>query len=156
MADIYNRSTDAFGSSFAADQARMTFPALTGGGADAGLLMQQMQASYTQQVTRLYEIGSPAIYYVGGRTSGQAQIGRVVGPRKIAAAFYSTYGDICNAATNTIHFSMTTGCNNTSTESRASYTAHFVVIVTVGLSVGAADMLINESLAMMFSSFLYN
>lgn len=156
MADIFNRTSDKFGGSFSADQARVTFPSLTGGqGAEAGLLMQNLQATYTQQVTRLFEISSPTIYYVGGRTSGQAAVNRVVGPRKLASAFYSTYGDICNAASNTLNFSMTTGCG-AAAGSRASYTAHFVVVVSVGISVGAADMLINESLQMMFSSFLYS
>lgn len=155
MPDIFNRNTDQFGGSFSADQASVTFPALAGGGADAGLLMQNMQVNYTQQITRLYELSSPAIYYVGGRTAGQASVGRVIGPRKIAAAFYQTYGDVCNAASNTLHFAMVTGCGAAS-GSRAAYTAHFVVIQSVGLSVGAQDMLINEQLAMMFSSFLYN
>jgi len=116
-----------------------------------------MSANYTQQVTRLFEVGSPNIYYVGGRTSGQASIARVVGPRKIAREFYLTYGDICRARTNTLHFSVSTGCDGDATGvARASYTAHFVVITTIGISVAAADMLINEQLAMMFSSFLYN
>lgn len=158
MSDIFNRSTDSFGGSFAADQGKITFPQLIGGqGADAGLLIQNMNASYTQQVTRLFEVGSPNIYYVGGRTSGQANIARVVGPRKIAREFYMTYGDICQARTNTLHFSVSTGCDGQQTGvARASYTAHFVVITTIGIAVAAADMLINEQLAMLFSSFLYN
>lgn len=158
MPDIFNRTTDVFGGSFAADSAKMTFPALSGGvGADAGLLVQQMAATYSQQVTRLFEVGAPAIYYVGGRTSGNISVARVVGPKKIAQQFYQTYGDICRARTNSLHFSMSTGCEgDDSTFSRAAYTAHFVVITTVGLSVGAADMLINEQLQMMFSSFSYS
>lgn len=158
MPDIFNRSTDSFGASFSADQAKITFPALTGGvGADAGLLVQNMSANYTQQISRLFEVGSPNIYYVGGRTSGSASIARIVGPRKISQAFYSTYGDICRARTNTLHFSVETGCDvGTSSFARASYTAHFVVITTIGISVAAGDMLINEQLQMMFSSFLYS
>jgi hypothetical protein len=158
MPDIFNRNTDTFGGSFAADQAKVTFPALiNGAGADAGLLVQNMTASYTQQITRLFEVGSSAIYYVGGRTAGQASIARIVGPKVIAKEFYSTYGDVCRARTNTLHFSVATGCDGTNTGfARAAYTAHFVVITTVGISIGAADMLINEQLQMMFSSFLYN
>jgi len=162
MPDIFNRTTDQFGGSFAADDARVTFPALIGGvGADAGLLVQNLSANYTQQVTRLFEVGSPNIYYVGGRTSGDATMARVVGPKKIAKEFYATYGDICRARTNTLHFSLATGCEAGTTataglRARASYTAHFVVITTVGISVAAADMLINEQLQMIFSSFVYN
>lgn len=158
MADIFNRTTDAYGGSFAADQARLTFPALISGlGADAGLLVQQMQCNYQQQVTRLYELGSPRIYYVGGRTQGAASLGRVVGPKKIAKEFYQTYGDVCRARTNTLQFSVTAGCDTeTAVESRVSIVCHFVVITTIGFNVGAADMLINEQLQMMFSSMLYN
>ena len=152
--DIFNRQSDRFGGSFSADQARVTFPALAGGGSEAGLLVQNLSASYTQQVTRLFEISSPAMYYVGGRTAGQFGISRVAGPRKLAAAFYQTYGDVCNAATNTLHFSMTTGCGS-DTNPRASYTAHFVVLTSVAVSIGATDMLVNEQLSGMFSSFLY-
>ena len=155
MPDIFNRSTDSFGGSFAADAAKVTFPALISGGSDAGLLVQNMNASYQQNITRLFEVGSPSIYYVGGRTNGQASIARIVGPRKIAAAFYTTYGDVCNASTNSLHFSMTSGCG-AAVGARASYTCHFVVITQIGLSVTSADMLINENVAMMFSSFLYN
>ena len=158
MPDTFNRNTDAFGGSFAADAAKVTFPALIGGqGADAGLLVQNMAANYTQQVTRLFEVGSPNVYYVGGRTAGNASVARVVGPRKIAKEFYLTYGDICRARTNTLHFSVSTGCDGDQQGfARASYTAHFVVITTIGISVASQDMLINEQLGMMFSSFLYN
>ncbi len=155
MPDIYNRQSDVYGGSFTADQAKVTFPALTGGGAEAGLLMQNLQVSYVQNLVRLYELSSPAVYYVAGRTSGQASAGRVVGPRKIAGAFYKTYGDVCNAKTNTLHFSMSAGCGDGAT-SRSSFTCHFVVIQSVGFSVGAADMLINEQIGMIFSSMLYN
>ena len=158
MADIFNRTTDSFGGTFAADQAKITFPALSGGmGSDAGLLIQNMSANYQQQVTRLFEVSSPNIYYVGGRTSGGASVARVIGPKKIAKEFHQTYGDICYARTNTLHFSVSTGCDGDSVNfARAAYTAHFVVITNVGISVGAADMLINEQLQMMFSSFIYN
>ena len=156
MPDVFNRITDRFGGSFAADQAKVTFPALTGSqGADSGLLMQNMQVSFSQQVTRLYEVGSPNVYYVGGRAAGQMAVARVVGPRKVAQAFYQTYGDICNARTNSLHFSMDTGCGGLE-GSHAAYTSHFVVLTTIGLGVNAADMLIHESLTMMFSSFLYS
>lgn len=158
MGDIYNRNTDTYGGSFAADQAKVLFPAMINGlGADAGLLVQNMTATYTQQISRVFEVGSSAIYYVGGRTAGQASIARIIGPKKIAKEFYQTYGDVCQARTNTLHFSVSTGCDtDTVGFSRAAYTAHFVVITTVGISIGAADMLINENLQMMFSSFLYN
>lgn len=156
MPDIFNRTTDSFGGSFAADSAKITFPALANrAGAEAGLLVQNLSCSYQQQVTRLFEVGSPNIYYVGGRTAGQAGISRVIGPRKLAKAFYQTYGDVCNAATNTLQFSAVAGCGQRQGD-RAAFVCKFVVIIQVGFTVTAADMMINESMSMMFSSFTYN
>lgn len=167
MSDIFNRNTDFFGGSFAADQGFVTFPRLLDGanavGADVGLLIQRLAMSYQQQVTRLYEVGRPAIYYIGGRTTGNAGIDRVVGPRSIANAFYQTYGDICQARSNSLDFTITNGCGETGTPQSGtnfglgfvSYVAHFVIITTVGVNVAAADMIINESVQMMFSSLLY-
>ena len=155
MPDIFSRNTDSFGSSFAADAATLTFPAVgaTGGDADVGLLVQNLNMSYTQNVTRLYEVGQPTIYYVGGRTQGQSAIGRVVGPRSISAQFYRKYGDICEAANNSLNFAISTGCDN---GARVAYTCLFVVITTIGISVAAADMLINEQVQMIFSSLRYD
>lgn len=168
MADIFNRNTDFFGGSFAADQGFITFPRLLQGGvavgANIGLLIQRLAMTYQQQVTRLYEVGRPAIYYVGGRTNGDAGIDRVIGPRTLSDAFYTTYGDICRARTNTLDFTVQNGCGEAGFAQNTAgpfnfgfvaYTAHFCVITTVGVNVAAADMIINESLRLMFSSLLY-
>ncbi len=50
--------------------------------------------------TRLHEL---SIYYVGGRTAGDASMDRVLGPKALSQAFYAAYGDICNAASNTLN-----------------------------------------------------
>lgn len=167
--DIFNRKTDVFGGSFASDLATITFPNVTGLGgtfaADFGLLIQRMQTVYQQQVTRLYEVGRPAIYYVGGRTNGDITIDRVVGPRTIQEVFYRKFGDVCQALTNTLDFEIATGCGEFGTidggaegfnEGYASYASFFCVITSIGLGVQAADMLINENLRIMFSSFQYS
>lgn len=159
--DIFNRQTDKFGGSFAADLATITFPNVGGLNgaftADFGLLIQRMQTVYQQQVTRLYEVGRPAIYYVGGRTSGDITVDRVVGPRTIQENFYKKFGDVCQALTNTLDFNIETGCGGEEDFSGfASYQAYFCVITSIGLGVQAADMLINENLRLMFSSFQYS
>jgi hypothetical protein len=162
--DIFNRNTDSFGGAFAADQGTITFPSIVSAGqnigADVGLLTQRMAFSYQQQVTRLYEVGRSAVYYVGGRTSGDAGLDRVVGPRTIASAFYTTYGDMCRAAQNTLDFAVGNGCGfdgvgGTGVRGSVSFRCHFAVITAIAVNVAAADMLINESVRMMFSSLLY-
>lgn len=156
--DAFNRQTDVFGGAFPSDAARVTFPALytdagLRAGAEAGLVMQNLQFSYSQQVTRLYEIGSPAIYYVGGRTSGNAAVQRVLGPRRLSIAFYRTYGDICRAKTNQLHLSMSVGCEG-ERNSPVSWSLYFVVLTTIGVAMNAGDMLVNESMQMIFSSMV--
>ena len=170
--DIFNRRTDVFGGSFAADEASLSFPnndasagsvgrstAEGGYAGDVGLLIQDLQTVYTQNDTRLFEVGRPAIYYVGGRTSGTATIGRVIGPRTIAEAFYTKFGDICQARTNTLEIGIKNGCgtsvNVSPFEGVSTYTCHFCVVTSIGIGIRAADMMINETLQMMFSSFDY-
>ena len=166
--DIFNRRTDVFGGSFAADEASLSFPnhrtgasRTSGYAGDVGLLIQDLQTVYTQNVTRLFEVGRPAIYYIGGRTSGTATVGRIIGPRTITSEFYTKFGDICQARTNTLEIGIRTGCNiegnidRDQFEGRVTYTCHFCVITSVGVGIRAADMLINETLQMMFSSFDY-
>ena len=163
--DIFNRKTDVFGGSFASDQAVITFPNVQGLGgafaADFGLLVQRLQTAYQQNVTRLYEVGRPAIYYVGGRTNGDTTIDRVVGPRTIQDVFYRKFGDVCQALSNTLDFSIRTGCEGASgaafdQQGVVSYTAFFCVITSIGLGIQAADVIINENLRIMFSSFQYS
>lgn len=151
--DIFSRKTDLFGGAFAADSSELILP----GSSDAkGLLVQQLQFTYAQQVTRLYEIGSQAIYYVGGRTNGDASINRVLGPRKLAVQFYTDYGDLCKAGSNTMQFKMSAKCpTGAQTRADATLVLGMTVITQVGVTMTAQDMLINEQLRMMYSGLKY-
>lgn len=163
MADIFNRQTGIHGGSFAADSAFITFPNVAGldgeFAADFGLLVQRITTTYQQQVTRLYEVGSPRIYYVGGRTAGDISIDRIAGPRTIQPIFYRKFGDVCQALSNTLDFAFRSGCGpdgaSIGGENVTSYTAYFCVITAIGLGIQAADMLITENMRLMFSSFDY-
>ena len=155
--DIFSRKTDVFGGAFAADQVALSFPDIGDAGGEIGLLIQRLGMTYQQQVTRLYEVGHEAIYYVGGRTSGEIAVDRIIGPKVISAEFYDTYGDLCNAQTNTLDLNVQTGCAGSTghfTEG-VTYTAHMCVITSIGVSVAAENMLINESLRIMTSNVQY-
>lgn len=155
--DILGRQTSTYGGSFAADQLKVTFPALIGGaGSEMGVLLQNMNWAIQQQVTRLFELGSNATYLVSGRASGQAQTQRIIGPKRLTKEFYQTYGDVCRARTNTLQFSVTTGCDGDDEGDTTSYTCHFVVITSLGGSVNVQDTLVSESMQFMFSSLLYD
>lgn len=167
MADLFGRFADAYGGAFAADAARITFasdPGLLGRGAASGenvtsqnggvgMLTQQLSFNYQQQITRIYEIGTNYSFYVAGRTQGNLTIGRVIGPRPIAIAFYKKYGDVCQAATNHLDIEMATGCSTIGGFNQAySFSMKFCVIMSIGVSVQAQDMMINEQLQVMFAS----
>jgi hypothetical protein len=148
--DLYSREVQ-YGGSFSADGARITF----GDNFDCGLLVQNINWQYQQNITRLYEVGCPNIYLVGGRTQGQAGVNRVIGPKKLAAAFYTKFGDVCCAGKNFIRMSAITGCS--SQQCGTSFQAgkqqilmSHCVLQTIGGSVDANNMIINEQLSLMF------
>lgn len=160
MPDIFSRSGSDFRGSFASDAAKVVFSGSQQDGLSAGvgLLTQNMAVNYTQQVTRLYEIGTNFTYLIAGRTQGQLSMGRILGPRPVQIGFYTKYGSVCNAATNNLNFEATTGCqggeNPSVTGEGASirFGVKNAVITNIALTVAAMDMIINEQLAMMFIS----
>ena len=148
MSDVFANTVGNFSGAFAGEGAQLNFQGI----GDAGFLVQNLSFQYSQQVTRLYEIGTRNVFYVGGRTAGQLTLSRVVGPRSLLSAFYQTYGDVCNALTNTMTFSMANRCDNTN----AQFIAKFCVLTSIGINVGAGDMVIGEQSSAMFSSLEYS
>jgi hypothetical protein len=150
--DIFGRSTPLYGGTFAADAAVCSFGGLAGGG--VGLLTQQIQFSYTQRVTRLYEIGTNYTFYVVGRSAGELAVQRVLGPRPVSLAFYQAYGNPCSTG-NTLLFSIGVGCN-TPGDLNAGFNLLLtgVLITTISISVRAEDMIVAESLQMLYVALL--
>ena len=160
MPDIFGKTTNVLGGAWSADGAAVSFAGQAAGLLGVGMIVQQVNIGYQQQVTRLYEIGSTLTYYVAGRVQGNMTIGRIVGPGVIMSAFYTRFGDVCNAAQNTINLYIGTGCasagGTTSTFTNAKFTISYVVLINVGISVGAMDMVINEQLQLMFINLANN
>jgi hypothetical protein len=156
MPDIFNKTTNKLGGAWSADGAAVSFSGQAAGLLGVGMIVQQVNIGYQQQVTRLYEIGSDLTYYVAGRVQGNMTVGRIVGPGVVMSAFYARFGDVCNAAQNTMNLYIGTGCRSTggttATFMNARFTISYAVLINVGISVGAMDMVINEQLQMMFIS----
>jgi len=130
---------------FRADQVSLQF-----GGTDVnGFLVQQVQFSYAQQVSTLYEIGSSNVYYVGGRAQGSASLARVVGPSPLAGDFITRFNDLCSPQD--INFDASAGCEAGGTE----YTLEDAVLTTLGVTVTAQDVVVNESLQFIFVNLNY-
>lgn len=169
MNDIFSRNISHFGGSFSSDNVVMTFPSVgefttaLNVGQGKGLLIQQMSVNYSQGVSKLYELGNPAIYYIGGRTDGTMQLSRVVGPTPVAVAFYTRYGDVCNAGSNMVDFTLKGGCNDALNTDRSfnqkyglAVRVNFCVLTNLGLNINSNDVMVNESLGLMFGSLEYN
>jgi hypothetical protein len=155
MADIFGRASQEFGGAMAADAVKLTFSGEEATLFDSGMLAQQLQMQYQQQVTRIYEIGTNKTYFIVGRTSGQVSMNRIIGPKAISSAFYRRYGDACNAEKNNLTFTGAAGCSTggvINSQADSTYTVKHVLINSLGINVTAQDMVINEQVAMMFNS----
>lgn len=141
--DVFSREV-TYGGAFSADAARITFADF-----GAGLLVQNLNYQYQQAVSRIYEVGSSDIYLVAGRTQGTVAMNRVVGPKKILPEFYTQYGDVCNAGNNNVKFAASTGCGG-AISTRQVIDIRHAIITALGGAVNSNDMIINESLTMMF------
>lgn len=148
--DIFGRVPLQFGGGFAADSAVASFGGLAGGG--VGLLCQQLQFSYQQRVTRLYEIGSRFVFYVVGRSQGEAGTQSVLGPRPVSLAFYQLYGNPCTMGT--LLFQVGVGCYLGSIEGSLSFTLTGVLLVSIQISVRAEDMIVGQQLSLMYVALL--
>lgn len=121
-----------------------------GGESVEGMIFQNIQFSFSQRVTMLYEIGSAFVYYVGGRAQGTMAIGRVIGPSEGSIDFITKYGNICEP--DDIKFSASGSCGPTSSASQGvDYTLKNAVLTTVGVSVNANDIIVNENLQLLFT-----
>ena len=149
--DIFNRNVSTLGGVFTSDRAKLTLPQ------GLSTLVQQMAFTYAQTITRLYEVGGSNIYYVGGRTQGQLNINRVVGPSGTICAMYTRYGDVCKARNNAITLTLEeVDCSSGDNSNQTEYEMRNCVITQVGISVAAQDMIINENVTMMYSSLEAN
>ncbi len=104
-ADLFGRSEVKLGGAMSADATRVTFANLSG----TGLLLQNLDITYQQEITRLYALDKAEVYFVAGRTSGNMKIGQVIGPTAVQTAFYTTYGNVC-ASNGNLTLTAAAGC----------------------------------------------
>lgn len=134
-------SNQSHAGSFKADLLKVNF-----GGVTSGMLIQNVQFNFQQQVSMLFEIGSEKTYYVGGRAQGSASVSRILGPGAAIATLFSTYGNICTPKA--IAFSAEGGCGGAS--AAVNYTLKDAVLTSVGCNVTAQEIVISEQLQFMF------
>jgi hypothetical protein len=161
MPSVFTRNQYKIEDSFSSDSAMLTFT----GGVDPALI-QNINFNYSQNITRLYEVGGPGpgskqrTYYVSGRTQGQAGIARVIGPKTSMSVFYTRFGNVCNAKSNSIQLAFIAGCGGGGLIATAAAISAYVlqgcVITNIGFSVQAMDMVFNENTALQYVDLEYN
>ena len=175
--DVYSRQRTEFKGSFASDMASMS---LAGTGTPLGIV-QSMTLTFGQQIARIYDVsnggsggqagGKVPIFYVGGRTQGQATIARILGPSSgTLTAFYKELGNVCSPQD--LAFTFRAGCGaqegtratklaETVGESQffgngqynsTKYTLIASVMTNLQVNVASTDMLVNESVTLMFAN----
>lgn len=138
--DLFGREVQV-GEPFSADDSDLLFV----GAESQSLLVQSVDISYRQNVTRLWEVGTDKQYFVAGHTEGNVNLARVVGPKPIAGEFFDQYGNICNIQENHITFLVRGDC----AQADGMIKVTGVVITQVSYRLAAQDMVVNETVQML-------
>jgi len=145
MSSILGRNNSTFGGALSAESTSVNYSGVEG----AGLMTQNLQISYQQQVQRVWEIDSAETFYIVGRSEGELTIGRIVGVRVLSAQFIDDFSDPCEVASNVMSIQTNAGCN--SGEVVGELTLNYVLVRGFQLAIAANDMILNENLNAMFA-----
>lgn len=134
-----------FKSGFRSDNLKMSF----GGSSVAGFIVQNVKATFNQQVSTIYEIGSSSMYYVGGRAQGNASLTHIVGPTALAGSLIRKFGDLCNPED--INLDASAGC----TAGGINYTLQDAVLLGLEIGTDAQQPFVTQGLSFLFSNMDY-
>jgi hypothetical protein len=153
---IFENTPQTPGGAFTAENC-----SLTGSGLGDGAVVQRVNFSITRPINFIYEIGSgngkQNVYYVGGRRQGQAQFERVVGGSNSFSKLVTNYGPLCEDKGENIVLTAKGGCSlgGGGLSQTVTYTLITPRLTTVGASVSAQDIVIMESIGMVFLDLDY-
>jgi hypothetical protein len=152
MPDIFGRAEMNFGGGFVADKG-----VIQDGKGFTGILMQNIQVQYQRPITKIFELGKSgaevSVYYVEGRPQGSMTIARIVGFNATIGAFYTQYGSACNAKKNDLSLNLTSA--QCAGAKPVALTMRYCVLTSVGFSVQAQQLVINENSSMEFANMSY-
>ncbi len=142
MASVF-ASTQTFNGGFRADFLKFSLA-----GQDArGMIVQNVQFQYNQQVSLLYEVGSEFAYYIGGRANGNATFAYIVGPAKLSGLLLTLFRDLCSPKD--ISLSASAGCSP-GTRGAINYELQSAVMVGISGTISAEQAIISQNLQFMF------
>ncbi len=153
--DILGRRLAEFAGGFSTDDTLLTFPNLQGNAAYVPYLISQLGMQYGQQVSRIYSLNRSKVALASGRPQGNASLQQVLTPDGSMKQFYSTYGNVCNAAANQLQFELKSGCEASKAIGTQRFTCGLAVANQLALNVGAQDGLVNNNVTLSFESLAY-
>jgi hypothetical protein len=145
MADVFGREQVPVGGIFVSERALMTIS----GAGELGVaaLVQNVSATYQQQFTMLFELGSNTIYPIMGRPQGTLTIGRIVGSGSFSDEFFNT----CDGGS-TISFQASQGTCNGLEGSKVAATMSGVFVTQYGIEMSTQDLMVRENVQATFTS----
>lgn len=152
MADIFGRANSGFGGAFTSALAQLN---ISGDGATIGkLLITNLNATYNQPISRIYEIATDKAYFVVGRPDGNGSIGSVFGPKVYSQAAYARLADPCQTNNLELKSDGDASCNAVGEPTGGGWGRRLthVILQTLGFQVNAQDMLINENVSFQFAT----
>jgi hypothetical protein len=151
MADIFGRANSGMGGAFTSALAQIN---LAGGGLANKMLLSNLQATYSQEVRRIYELESDKAYFVIGRPNGEGSIGAVFGPKAVSQVAYAELANPCIAHNITFQSNDATCVPGSGGMTGGGWTRSINNVILSGISfqVDARDMLINETLSFQFAT----
>jgi hypothetical protein len=176
MADVFQAAPMSFGGGFKSDTGMLT----TASGL-SGVLMQNINITYTRPVTKIFELGNYSaptpgpggttipgkgtnVYYVEGRPQGSLTLARVLGFAASINAFYVKFGSVCRAGQNNMTLTLSNvecakapGDPPSVIPSKIPVTLDlsFCVLTSVGISVTVQNFVVNENCSMEFANMVY-
>ena len=150
--DIFGRANSGFGGAFTSALAQLN---ISGDGTTIGkLLITNLQASYNQPISRVYEIASDKAYFVVGRPNGNGSIGSVFGPKQFSQVAYAKLADPCETNNLELKADRDAACTAVGTPTGSGWGRRLthVVLQSLGFQVNAQDMMINENIGFQFAT----
>jgi hypothetical protein len=166
-ANIFENTDQTIGGAFTAENCSLQL----GKDSATGAIVQRVNFTINRPINFIYELGTKGstvqnVYYVGGRRQGQAQFERIVGGSNVFKKFVDNYGPLCEKPGENIELTAHGGCPITEAgastagvpgpgQEGVKYTLKTPKITTLGASVSAQDIVIMESVGMVFLDLLY-
>jgi hypothetical protein len=160
MPDIfgYNRNPKP-AAAFSTDDSVLTIASVggTGDGGGGGLLVQNWNINYQQQVQEIFELGSNALYWSKARPQGQGTLQRIVGvsvPGVRLGLFPEEAFDVCKGGAK---FDFTVGGGGcppseglANTKTRVKIKMDGCLITSIGFSADVQDTRLMENISWRF------